>query len=206
MAYKLTTITSVKRRIKGDLKAGFDSLIDSIIDQVGVLFAEDCRRPDFDLKERTEFYNPRPGATSICVKSPPIVQDPGGTPAYPAVQIWQSTSFPRAYTSAELLVNGTDYIVDEDKGIIEFAVKLAGGPQTIKIVYSGGYLTDNAVGGPSGLDEIAATQAEIFFSRRSDFGLTARAVEGASISVGQFLTLPNDISKQLTPWRLEPRI
>lgn len=196
MAHALITPDDIKQGSKGAFGPDFDYLLDKIIiPAVGKLFAHYCHRDDFDKSERSEYLSPRAGQTFLTLKSPPIA-------ASPAVQLWQNCDLPRAYTSADLLVNGTDYFVHEDEGVIEMVGSFGGGPKTVKCTYTGGYLTAAGVGTPDDIRLAAVAQAKIIFDRREELGVTSRSQEGGSVTMLSLLTLPRAVTMILDPYRL----
>jgi len=203
MAYALITSEDLKQTSKGTFGADFDYLLDKIIiPAVGKLFASYCGRPDFDRAARTVYLSPRPCQKTVFLASPPIIEDPAGNPAIPAVQLWESSALPRAYTSAELLVNSTDYIVHEAEGMLESTGYFVGGAKSLKCTYTGGYLTADGKGTPADLRLAAIAQTKIIFDRREELGVSSRSQEGGAMTMLTVLTLPRQVTIMLDPYRL----
>jgi hypothetical protein len=176
----------------------FPLLDDLIIPSVGPLFANHCHRPDFDRAVRTEFHSPLTHIDSrfLFLHSPPVADSP-------AIQLWESGSLPRVYGAEELKVENTDYFLFANEGMIE---KTSGffprGPKTVKVTYTGGYLTGHAQDVPEDLRLAAVMQAKILFDRREELGLTGRSLEGGSISLLNILTLPTQVTMLLDRHRI----
>jgi hypothetical protein len=200
--YKLIQIEDIKKLTKGDFGAEFDFLLgDVIIPAVGKLFAQYCKRPDFDKAVRTEYLSPHCGRRKLFVKSPPI-SPAVVSPAIEALRLYQDSSYPRVYGAGTELVNGTDFIVFEDEGVIERAGYgfFYDGPKTVKVTYTGGFLTTDAVGCPEDLRLAAVAQTKMFFDRREELGLTGRSLEGGSINLMTPLLLPKLVTIMLDPY------
>jgi hypothetical protein len=190
--YKLIKPEDIDAIKKGNdnLAAEFGVLLDIIIAAVGECFAKYCGRPDFDKAARTEYLNPLRNAHFAFIASPPISSSP-------VVDLWQSTDLPRVYGNDQKLVNGTDYFVHEAEGMLEHVSGFAGGSKSLKVTYTGGYLTADATGCPDALKLAAMIQTEIIFERRAEFGLTGTSLEGSSMSLLSPLTLPKSVTMLL---------
>lgn len=199
MPFALITKDDVSQLTKGlPLPTEFDYLLDKIIiPAVGKIFANHCRRQDWDKVQRSQYFSPREKQKYLNLGVPPVVQDPSGSPAIPNVQVWQNFDLPRAYGSADLLVNGEDYFVHEDEGIIEHVSSFAGGPKTVKVTYTGGYLTADGQGTPADLRLAAIAQTKIIFDRREELGVSSRSQEGGAITMLNVLTLPRSVTMML---------
>ena len=91
---------------------------------------------------------------------------------------------PRVYGADELKIENSDYFLFENEGMIErVSGYFACGPKTVKVTYTGGYLTDHAQDVPEDLRLAAVMQAKILFDRREELGLTGRSLEGGSINL-----------------------
>lgn len=189
--WKLVTLEDIKQGSKGSFGSDFDYLLGNIIiPAVGKLFANYCNRPDWDLTARTVYLSPRQNQRYLILSCPPISSSP-------AVQLWQNVSLPRAYTSADLLVNGQDYFVHEEEGSIEHFYGFAGGANSVKVTYTGGYLTADGVGTPDDIRLAAIAQAKILFDRREEYGVSSRSQEGGAITMLTYLTLPRSVTMML---------
>jgi hypothetical protein len=208
--YKLVTITDVKQASKGQFTTpaggddnSFDFLLgELIIPAVGAAFAHYCNRPDFDQTARVEYLSPRSNSRFLFVASPPVVAAAVGPPVIEALRVYQDTSFPRAYGAETELVSGTDFVVHENEGKLEHVHGWSGGPRSIKVSYTGGYLTDDAAGCPEDIKLAAIMQAKAIFDRRDDIALTGRSQEGGSISMLSPVTLPKQVTMLLDPYRI----
>lgn len=115
------------------------------------------------------------------------------------VRLYEDSGFPKSYSTE--LVSGSDFFVFDEEGIIERSTWFACGYQTLKVVYQGGYLTDDAVGAPPDLKLAATMQTAILFSRRDELGVTSRSLEGGSISL-LMPTLPKSVTLLLDQYRV----
>lgn len=196
--YRLISCEDAKILTKGTFGNEFDFLFDNlIIPAIGDLFASYCHRPDFDCIERTEYFSPRLGEKAIWISSPPISSTP-------AIQLWEDGD--RLYGNDTLLTEGTDYFCYASEGRLQkpgpyFSCFLAG-DKTVKVKYTGGYLTGDAKGCPAGLRMAAAVQAKLIFDRREELGLTGRSMEGGSMSLLVPMLLPRNVTEFLQPYRV----
>jgi hypothetical protein len=204
MAYKLIHSTDLKKITKGDFGDEFDfALDDIIIPAVGRRFASYCQRPDFDKALRTEYLSPHGYQRKLFLASPPVSPAVVGPPAIEALRLYQDTAAPRAYGASTELVNGTDFFLWEDKGVIEKVGDwFTCGAKTIKVTYTGGYLTADAVGCPEDLRLAALIQTKIIFDRREEYGVTGRSLEGGSLTMLNILTLPTQVTNWLDPFKV----
>jgi len=209
--FSLIQSAEVKQLSKatGEWGSQFDYLIDQIIiPAVTQSFATYCHRPDWDKAARVEYLSPRPGARRLFLSSPPVAAAQVGPPIIEALRLYRDISLPRAYGADTELVNGTDFFVFEEEGVIERVGCTGwswvgwGWPKTIKVTYTGGYLTDNAVGCPADLKLAAITQAKILFDRRDQMGITGQSLEGGSISLLTPLNLPKAVTITLDNYRV----
>lgn len=198
MAFKLITSEDLKEISKGSFPEDFDPLLDDIlIPAVGESFAHYCNRPDFDKIARTEFFSPGEKRKNLFLSSPPVAA---------GIQVWESSEIPRLYSV--LLVEGSDYFLDPDSGIIERGrggydcSYWRRGSRTVKATYTGGYLTADAEGVPSDLRLAAITQCKIYFDQRDAYGVTGKSLEGGSITLLSILTLPAQVTMLLDRYKL----
>jgi hypothetical protein len=208
MAFKLTTIENIKRLSKGSTVGdsnALDYLLDQFIVRVGEMFALECnldRVLQFDKVAVTEYHSLRVGQKSFGVNRPPVspavaeIVGPPAVPAIEALRLYQDTALPRVYGSSTELIKGTDFFLDEKTGLIEHVNCFAGGNQSIKVTYTGLYLTGDAEGVPPSLQGFAEDQVKLAFDRREEIGLTGRSIEGGSISFLRRL-MPAEIEEGL---------
>lgn len=191
----------------GEWGSQFDYLLDQlIIPAVTQSFATYCRRPDWDKAARVEYLSPRPGQRCLFLASPPVAAAQVGPPLIEALRLYQDTNTPRVYGPDTELVSGTDFFPRNELGIIERVGCIGWSgwsmPETIKVTYTGGYLTDNAVGCPADLKVAAITQAKILFDRRDQMGITGQSLEGGSISLLTPTNLPRAVTITLDNYRV----
>ena len=201
MARKLCSVQDIKDRSKGgtDLGATFDTLLGQIIDSVTLQLARHCGRPDWDQLARSEFFNPGSNTRRIFVASPPIA-------GAPVIQIWESTANPRVYGASELLTLDEDYFVYSGEGIImkEGRGLWAEGLKTVKITYTGGYLTADDAAAPADLADAAIVQAKLEFDRRESAGLAGQSLEGGSFSFSSGLKIDPAVRQKLQHYVVYP--
>lgn len=201
MGFKLCSLQDLKDRSKtGDqFGATFDTLLGQIIDSITLQLAQYCHRPDWDSKARTEYFNPGSNSRRIFVASPPIA-------ASPVIQIWEGTANPRVYGAAELLTLGEDYFVYSEEGIIikESRGRWAEGLKTVKVTYTGGYLTADDAGAAADLADAAIRQAKLVFDRREAGGLGGQSLEGGSFSFSSGLKIDPSVKELLQHYIVYP--
>lgn len=94
------------------------------------------------------------------------------------------------------------YLLDPEDGTLIFVgAPPAASPRSVRVSYTGGFLTADGVGAPDDLALLATLQASFFFQRRSDLGLVAHSLEGSTISQEQRLTLLPEVRSGLWPYR-----
>lgn len=117
----------------GITRSDDDARIDALLAQVTTLFETTCGR-GFALAQVTEY----PRILGHYLRRVFLARPP-----YQAMtSLHLSTSVPRVYDSTTLLVEGTDYIVEESSGIVEFqSPREVCGPlmKVVRAIYTGGY-------------------------------------------------------------------
>jgi hypothetical protein len=100
------------------------------------------------------------------------------------------------------VLDPASYVVDPDDGTVIFVGTVPpAGPRTVRVGYTGGFLTAPGVGAPEDLTLLATLQSSFLFQRRSDLGLVAHSLEGSAISQEQRLTLLPEVRNGLWPYR-----
>jgi len=176
-------------------------MLAQIIDEVTLELAHFCRRPDWDKTARTEFFNPwQRGLKRLFLSSPPVASSP-------TIQVWQSTDRPRVYGAAELLTLDEDFFLHEELGTVEKVISFAGwsvGPKTVKVTYTGGFLTGNQAGAPADLLGICMDQVKLEFERREAMGLQSQSLEGGSFSYAMGKRLDPSVKDRLQHFSVYP--
>ena len=118
-------------------ETGDDSNITALIPQVTALIETMLERPYFDdTNAQTEFPEVKTGYSQA------IFTDLW--PINSITSLHESNAVPRVYGADELLVDGTDYLVDDPRGII---YRVGGnwkwGLKTIQLIYKGGTTAAN---------------------------------------------------------------
>jgi hypothetical protein len=195
--YNLVSVDQIKDFSKGEFSSAHDPLLDSIIiPAINETCAKYCRRSDFDKAARIEFFSPEEKQKFLWLSAPPVAESP-------VIQVWQDTSLPRTYAATTLLVKGSDYFVDERLWCLEKRAGWAHGTQTVKVSYTGGYLTDHGIGTPDDLQLAALMQSKIIYDRREELGVTSRSLEGGSLAMLTRLMLPDAITSILNKYKLD---
>lgn len=211
MAFQIITFDEIKKISKGgqDWSIEFEYLLEKIIiPAVTGIFAKYCRRPDWDKAIRTDYFSPNNSqGKTLSLSSPPVypaaaeVIGPPHIAAIEALRLYQDSGDPPTYGAGTEITSG--FVVYEDEGIIEHRGSgFVGGPKSIKVTYTGGYLTADAVGAPDDLRLAAIMQTKIIFDRREELGLTGRSLEGGSVSLLTPMILPTSVTMMLNDYRL----
>lgn len=183
--FNLCSLQDIKDRTKIDLGSGFDTVLSNqIIPAVTLQMAQEIGRPDWDKKARTVFANPRSNKQRIFLASPPVAGSP-------VIQVWEDTALPRLYGADTLLTLDDDYFLFAEEGMViknDYA-SWAQGLKTVKIIYTGGYLTDHGMGAPADLLGAAVIESIKALTRTNSAGIASQSVEGASISFSLGLRL-----------------
>jgi hypothetical protein len=212
MAFQLITLDEIKKISKGgdSWTFEFEYLIEKIIiPAVTTTFAKYCHRPDWDKVARTEYFSVdicRP-ARNLFLSSPPIspavaaIIGPPAVAGIEALRLYQDSADPPTYGAGTELTSG--FVVYEDEGVVEHrGIGFVGGPKSIKVTYTGGYLTADGVGTPDEVRLGAAIQGKSVFDRREEFGLTGRSLEGGSVSLLTPMILPRAVTMLLDDYRV----
>jgi len=132
----LTTLAATKVALNLGAATGDDASITAMIPQVTELALRRMGRPAFFKAEVDQDEYPRPtfcrGSRLVLDRYPNVV----------ITSLWVSSSVPRAYGAQELLVAGTDYLLDPDQGVVDrFSGYWPDGLRQIKVTYNGGHET-----------------------------------------------------------------
>lgn len=176
MPFKLITLDDVKLLSKGDFGSEFDTLLDwLIVPAVGQAIAERRGWLDFDKKERTLFFSPEKYQKTISLPFANLLDSP-------APQVWQDNNLSPAYGADTALVFNEDFTINKRLGWLQHRSGFAGGPRSVKVTMTGGYVTADAKDVPDNLQMGAAFGAKMLFDRREELGLTSRSLEGGSMA------------------------
>lgn len=128
----LTTLANVKAAL-AITNTGFDAAINLLLPQVTALAQSYTGRTlvaanGVNTKTQADVH----GSCELFVEYPIRV----------LTSVHVSTSIPRVYGAAELLVSGTDYFHDDVRGIIRrVAARFPTDPESVQVVYDLGYAT-----------------------------------------------------------------
>ena len=203
--YDLITVDQVKALTKGAFDDTFDYLLSAIIiPGIGKILAEETNQGDFDKTERTYLLDVNETERRTLFIDFPVDQTVSVTPARGPVRLWTSTDAPRSYTAE--LVNGSDFFVNDNLGLIE---RTSGhwpqGPKTVKVLATTKWVTGNAQNVPSDLFLAASLTAKALFDNRENWGLSSVSLEGGSRSIAWPL-ISKDIKSALKPYYREPHV
>lgn len=183
----LSTRDSVKTAL-GITGNAEDARIDALLVSVTVFAETYCGRQFFDATY-TWFAPVR--NTGISELRPP------NTPVAAVTSIHVSTSIPRVYGSAELLVADTDYIVDGDE-IHRIGACWPAGIRTVRVVYDGGYAVI-----PSDLQRAAEEiiAAKLFKARDHQYHFTSFTRDDGGLAGIRFDDMPDNARMVLDFYR-----
>jgi hypothetical protein len=210
MAFQLITFDEIKKMSKGggDWSTEFEYIIEKrIIPEITKGLAKYCHRPDWDKVARTEYFGSDRPTRTLFLSSPPVypavaaIVGPPAVDAIEALRLYQDSADPPTYGAGTELTSG--FVVYEDEGsIVHRGTGFMTGPKSIKVTYTGGYLTADGIGTPDDVRGAAIMQAKIIFDRREEFGLTGRSLEGGSVSLLTPLWLPRQVTMQVDDYRV----
>lgn len=194
---RVCTLNDVKDRLGLD-DTDYDQMINTIILGVGGIFDGYTNRmliaPATDYTERVTGYG-----YMLRVKQYPIIT---------ITSIKEAWNY--EFDDAEELTNPDDYIIAND-GLTGVLMRRIGIwpilPETIQIVYRGGYCAAGVAPGsgeyalPADIREAAILQASFIFKRKDDIGLSSVSAEGGSISKFQAIKLLPQVQEILNKYR-----
>jgi len=203
--FNLLTSAEIKQLSRAsDWGTHFDYLLDQIIiPGVTLACARYCRRPDWDLTARVEYFDPKPNQSTLFLSSPPVAAAQVGPPLYEALRLYEDTTDPPVYGVGTELTSG--FVVYPEQGkIVRRLNGFIGGPQSVKVTYVGGYLVTHASPTvPADLHLAAIIQTQIYFDGRERFGLSSVSLEGGSQSFTDPQTLPSKVKMLLDPYKIQ---
>lgn len=150
---------------------------------------------ELEIRERTEYHDlndcdyiaMHERANRAMVKAPPILlADPVGSeaPPTPRIEIWNSATRPPTYPDSSKLTYYSHYTVDVKTGRVDSLLdSFRGGPQALKIVYTGGLVTpagdaEEFPTVPADLRFACAMQVAAWWQRRKELNLDSVAFPG----------------------------
>lgn len=183
IAGALCTRDQVKLYLGGyDTNTKDDQLIDDLIDRATDMIERYCGRV-LSYQSITDY--PSGGGRALVLSAFPVTEA--------SVQIWVSSDFPRVYTDATKLVNGTDYIVSESTGIVERASGVwPRDLRGVKATFSAGYQTT-----PPALNWAAVRLVSFWLRGRKYVGISGASGDDGSITRYDHDRLPLDVKDAL---------
>lgn len=154
---QLTTIQRVRARL-GKSTDTDDALLGQIIDGVSAA-AEAFMGRGAEYVSRTEYHNADWHQRRVALRH------------FGRVTVTTVHNDPERTYGASALVDATDYVVDQETGIITFDYELSPGAQAVKVVYLGGMGEDAERMVTSGFADVVdacTIQAAFMFQRRAD--------------------------------------
>ena len=185
---------------------GLDGNVDAIVRLIN-LFTKSIEGPrwlnrQLLLTERAEYHDlndcdlyqsPLDREQWVRVQAPPIMLSEAvdtASPPVAQVAVWNSSSRPPIYDDSTLLTPYQQYTVDAGLGRIDsIAEAFVGGPQALKVIYTGGLVTPPADGEeyptvPDDLRLACTMQVATWWQRRKELNLDAVSCPGGgSISL-----------------------
>lgn len=112
------------------------------------------------------------------------------------------------FSESDALTVADDYHADLGRGkLYRIGCSWQFGPQTVEVVYTGGYVAAGEVPGdgetalPDDLVDAAMQQCQHLYQRRSELGATGTSVEGGSVSWASQYALLKDVQKVCRSYR-----
>ena len=194
---RICTLADVKGRL-GVGDTGSDSLINRIISGLTTLFETEIDRPLLlNAADVTEYYTGK--GQYLRLRRYPIVT---------ITSITESLTYD--FDGATAMIENTDYRLVNNgiNGIVcSLLCDWASDPDTIQVVYRGGYCSAGQTPGdgehymPADLREAAIEQASFIFKRKDDIGLSGVGFEGGSINKFSAMDLLPMVRKILDSYR-----
>jgi hypothetical protein len=145
-----------------------DDLITSLITACQSFIDEYCGR-SFERGSTTEFFGDIPTSKLFLSKFPINTVKP--------FKIWESGD--RSYPDSDL-INSSDYFIDAENGIVKLDYEVGGIPGSVKVSYTGGFLTIPAAIKQACIELVARKLKE---GIGGGLGVPSRALPGAGGSV-----------------------
>lgn len=188
----LVTVADVKTalNIPG---SGEDARLALLVTQTSAEVEKFCRRV-FAQSTLTEY--PRLQGTQaeyISLARPPVTK--------PITSLYISTALPRVYDASTLLVEGTDFFVDSDSGVIRLVHPVAAAvlDEAAKVVYQGGFATIPADLARAVVELIAA---KLVKGREKQYHLASTTSPEGAVGGIRFDDLTPDAERILESYRL----
>lgn len=173
-----TTLARVKAMLKTTTVES-DAVIASIIASVSAAFVRETLDRHFQQVERTEVYSLRPHARLISLKGAPcVVTDVRGV-TIGTIEVKASASMD--FASSPTLVRNTDYVIEQDRGVLRMLASLptftgalgrAVSPAYVRVKYTGGLAATTAdlIANYADIAGACDTQVVYEFRRRTEPG------------------------------------
>jgi hypothetical protein len=195
--YALVTLEGLKGYI-GASGSGQDDSLERCIDRATSWLESQTNRKFITRGNTTEYHSVRDGEHTIRVGEWPIAT---------VVTVHETSVTPRVYGATALLVDGTDYQVVKELGLIRRIsssepIRWLTGTRAIKVVYTYGYASTVVV--PEDLKQIALFVAVSMFkeSDRARWGVS-QVQDGLGMVTRYTGYLPGDMKEQLDGYRHE---
>ena len=197
----ITALARVKTRAS-ITSTDFDVMLTQIIDGLTALFEQYTRRVLVREVGRVELHD---GGTSVLAR--PLK----ALPVESVTEIKEDSN-PVDFDAAIALVDGKDFIVAPDSGVVRRIPDGAGwlkGYRNVRVTYTGGYVAAGATpqvdqaAMPEDLQEAATAQAVHLWKYRDQLGVASISADGASLGLPPADLLPM-VRKTLDRYRRYP--
>lgn len=195
--YALVSLDELRAAIgAADGGPGQDANLEKCIDRATAWLENETNRKFITRGNTTEYHTVRDGEHTIRVAEWPITT---------VVSVHETTTIPRTYGATALLVDGTDYRVVKELGLIRRIssaelTRWQTGYQAIKVIYTYGYATSASV--PEDLKQIALFVAISMFKEtdRARWGVSS-VTDGLGTVTRYLGYLPPDMKSRLDGYR-----
>ena len=180
----------------------FDAMLTQIIDGLSTLFEQYTRRVLVREVDRVELHD---GGTTV------VVRPLRALPVESVTEIKEDSN-PTDFDAATALIDGKDFIVAPDSGVVRRipdGSTWRKGYRNVRVTYTGGYVAAgtapqvNQTAMPEDLQEAATIQAVHFFKHRDRLGVASLSADGASLGLPPADLLPL-VRKTLDRYRRWP--
>lgn len=187
--FALCTVEQILHFQRGSVDDSLVPLIQQLTLGVTRRFASLCGRSTWDLAPAVDLHDG--GQDRVYLRNWPI---------HEAVPLTVHIDPTRQFTGTPL--DPSLYVLDPDDGTLIFVSTVpAVSPRSVRVSYTGGFLTAAGIGAPEDLNLLATLQSSFLLQRRSDLGLVAHSLEGSAFSQEQRLTLLPEVRNGLWPYR-----
>lgn len=191
MVLALTTLERV--RVLLEQRGAYtenDAVIDNLIQSVSLSIERYCNRP-FLIASKTEYFDVRTDQFNYQLE------------AFPVSSLTSVKNSGTRDWTVDAKVEGTDFVLDTDTGILRQLTGFTTGLDALQVVYMGGLAADTAAVLSDYPDLADACEKQITeeFRRRDGLGRTGVSVEGSSVTTQSAVRLLDTVVQRLAPYR-----